>query len=258
VASRFDDILWRSRRISFTHCVLLGERLVLWGEQNSSFARHLFVSDVNKPAIALALIIIASVSALTASFAYLVSVSQPSQVSHFPTASSTTPASSPSLITSTQENDSSAMPSSPTIPSASASSSSSPTSTATSATPAPTPLDDASYPEGIGEWIPFGNVGMISPTNQTYNTNNLTINVIGIIIVGSPYLSYSLDGGPRQPIAIELKKPEGLEVTIQRQIFGSVALPPLANGAHVIVLFADLGFDSRKSKETIYFDVEAR
>ena len=99
---------------------------------------------------------------------------------------------------------------------------------------------------------------MISPTNQTYNTNNLSINVIGVIIaVGNPYLSYSLDGGPRQPIAIGLKKPEGLEVTMQRQISGSVTLPPLTNGTHVIVLFADLGFDSRKAKETVYFEVEA-
>jgi hypothetical protein len=130
---------------------------------------------------------------------------------------------------------------------------SSPTSTAA----LPTPLDDPSYPEGLNGWLPLGTFGFLSPLNQTYTTNSLTVSVGGVIIAGNPYLAYSLDGAPRKPIPIQLKKPEGLNVTMQRQMSGSVTLPPLANGAHVIVLFADLGVEGRKGKETVYFDVEA-
>lgn len=81
----------------------------------------------------------------------------------------------------------------------------------------------------------------------------------GNIIAGNPYLSYSLDGGPRIPMKIELEKVTIENVTLmQRSISGSVVLPQLANGSHVIVLYADLGVESRKGKETVYFDIEVR
>jgi hypothetical protein len=130
---------------------------------------------------------------------------------------------------------------------------SSPTSTTT--TPTPAPLDDPSYPEGLDDWLPLGTFGIISPTNRTYTTGTLTLSVGGVIIAGSPYLSYSLDGGPRIPITLEVKKVS--ESMMQRSMSGSIALPPLTNGSHVIVLFADLGVESRKGKQTIYFDVAA-
>ena len=221
---------------------------------------------MNKTVIALALIIIAIASALTASFAYLVLLKSPEQDSSSSTETATTITPSPSSAASNQENNS-------TTPSASQPSTSSPASAslspATSSpaspsptqteTPAYTPAPDSAYPEGIRAWLPYGTFVILSPANQTYTTNNLILNVTGGVISGDsylPYLSYSLNGGQRVLVPITLTKPEVLAFTFQRVISGSIALPPLSNGSHVIVLYGDLGFDSRKGKVTVYFDVE--
>jgi hypothetical protein len=101
---------------------------------------------------------------------------------------------------------------------------------------------------------------MLSPTNQTYTTNNLVLNVTGGAISADAYipvLSYSLDGGQRVLVPITLMKPEGLGLTFQRVISGSIALPLLSNGSHILVLFGDLGFESRRGKVTVYFEVQA-
>jgi hypothetical protein len=129
----------------------------------------------------------------------------------------------------------------------------SPTSTPTQ-TPTLTPFVDLHYTEG--GWLPLGVFGPTSPTNQTYSTNLLTLNVVGTIIVGwKPTIDYSIDGGPRIPIIVELS-PLGTtdKPSLQIRITGSVALPPLANGSHFIVLYGDLG--SQRCKATVYFEVE--
>jgi hypothetical protein len=121
-------------------------------------------------------------------------------------------------------------------------------------TPTPTPFVDLPYTEG--GWLPLGVFGPTSPTNQTYNTTSLTLNVMGTIIVGwKPTIDYSLDGGPRTQVPVELT-PLGTteKPSFQIRITGSVALPPLANGSHVIVLYGDLG--SQRCKATVYFEVE--
>lgn len=208
---------------------------------------RLLVSDVNKAVVALALITLSVASVFTGSFAYLVLVNPTRQQSFSQTASSTELVPSASSVIPDEENSSSSASQSPPV-------SFQPTP---ATTPAPTPLADPSYPEGLEGWLPLGTFGVLSPANQTYTTNTITLSVCGNILVANPYMSYSLDGAPRKPIAIDVKKPAGLEVTMQRQISGSVVLPPLANGAHVIVLFADLGLEGRKGKEMVYFKVEA-
>jgi hypothetical protein len=197
---------------------------------------------MKKIATALTLIIIAITSTLTTSLAYLAMVNPARQESQSSPTSSTASVPSPSSVTPNQENNSSS-----TSPLQPAPSPSAPYSSA----PAPTPLADSSYPEGIEEWLPLGTFGIVSPTNQTYNTNSLFLNVSGVIVAGSPSLSYSLDEGPRTPITLELKKLTMIQVSIS----GSVALPPLANGSHVIVLYGDLSIESRRGKVTVYFDI---
>lgn len=214
---------------------------------------------MNKTVTALALIVIAIASAFTGSFAYLALINSPEQESPFTTATSTTVTPSTPSATPNQENK---IPPSPSQPSTSSSTSPS-TSPASSPTPTQTqtqtsnPAPDSAYPEGIRAWLPYGTFVILSPANQTYTTNILTLNVSGGVIAGDPYLSYSLDGGPRVPVPITLTKPEGFGLTFQQVISGSVVLPPLANGSHVIVLYGDLGFDSRKGKVTVYFEVQA-
>ncbi len=202
---------------------------------------------MNKPAIVLVLAVMSLASAFTTSFAYLASVSSLNRESTAPSPASATLTPSPSSATPDNQN-------SPPSLSSPQSTTPSPSPTRTEA-PKQTTLDDASYPEGLAEWLPLGVFGIVSPTNGTYTSNTLTLKVGGTIIAGNPYLSFSLDGGPRTPVPIEVKKVA--ESMMQRSISGSVALLTLSDGAHTLVLFADLGLDSRKGKETIYFDVEA-
>jgi hypothetical protein len=104
--------------------------------------------------------------------------------------------------------------------------------------------------------MPFGVFVILSPTNQTYNTSSVLLNVGGEIIAGGPYLAYSLDGGPRIPITIELKPFDpSFHKSFQIAITGSVAPPSSANGPHVIVVYGDLSLESRRSKVTVYFEV---
>lgn len=222
---------------------------------------------MNKKFIALALIMITVASVLAASFTFLALSKSPEQESLSTTATSTTITPSMPSTTPNQESNSAASSLSQAAPTQSASQSPTPASSNTStptqtssSTDAPEYAPDSAYPEGIRDWLPWGSFGMFSPANQTYTTNNLILNVTGGVISGDsylPYLSYSLDGGPRIPVPITLTKPEGLTLTFQRIISGSVVLLPLSNGIHILVLYGDLGFDSRKGKVTVYFDVEA-
>jgi len=106
----------------------------------------------------------------------------------------------------------------------------------------------------MAAWKPYGSLVMLSPSNQTFTTNNVALTVSGGIVINvQPSLSYSIDGGPRTPITVELTN-----VTMaQKSISGSITLTQLANGSHVIVLYGDLGFDSRRGKITVCFEVQA-
>ena len=197
------------------------------------------------------LIIITIASALTGSLMYLAIIN-----SHDNKSLSTSPLaiSTPIFDSSNQENNS-ASPS-PIQPTASQTTTPSPTSPSTplsTPTPVSTTAPDSAYPEGLKEWLPYGTLAILSPTNQTYNTTTLTLNVSGgIVIATNPSLSYSLDGSPRIPITLELTK---VSMT-QTSVSASASLPNLANGSHVIVVYGDLGFESRKARVTVNFEVK--
>jgi len=223
------------------------------------------VSDMNKKFIVLVLIIITVASVLAASFTFLALSKSPEQESLSTTATSTTI--TPSMSSATPNQESNYASSSPSQAAPAQSASQSPTSASSNAstptqtsssTGAPEYAPDSAYPEGTRAWLPYASLVMLSPVNQTYTTNNLTLSVSGGIVISvQPQVSYSLDGGPRVPVPIELKKPEGLGLTMQQSISGSVVLPPLSNGSHVVVLYGDLGFDSLRGKITVYFEVQA-
>ena len=123
-------------------------------------------------------------------------------------------------------------------------------------TPTFAPFPESDYTEGVNAFLPLGVFGPTSPTNQTYNTNSLLLNVNGSTLVGiHVFADYSLDGGPRIPITLELT-PLGTadKPSFQVRIAGSVALPPLDNGSHVVVMYGALG--SKMGKVTVNFDIE--
>ena len=120
---------------------------------------------------------------------------------------------------------------------------------------APTPLADSEYIEGRG-WLPYGNFGLVSPTNQTYNYNSITVQILGDVLVGcSPSLSYSLDNNPRIPISLETTLPE-TQPSMQNLISASFTLMNLTNGSHTIVVYGDLGTVSKYSKCTVSFEIQ--
>jgi hypothetical protein len=205
---------------------------------------------MKKKATALIIVTIIVLSTLTSSFAYLTLSNQPDEKTQPSPTSTVTPSPSPPSATPNQEN----KPSTSFQPK--------PTPhTSTSLPypiPSPTPntVSDSSYPEGGEVLLPLGVFGIISPNNQTYDTSALFLNVSANTlapIAKDASLSYSLDGGPRIPIALELKQ----STKIQASISSSVALPPLANGSHIIVLYGDFPSVSKRGKVTVYFDIEA-
>lgn len=129
-----------------------------------------------------------------------------------------------------------------------------------SALPSPTRTHDSTitpnsaYPEGLKDWLPYGTFAVSSPTNQTYNVTTILLNVSGNTIAGSPLLSYGLDGSP--PVLMSLAS---TKVSMaQTAFYSSVSLQNLAIGSHVIVVYGDLGFESRRAKITINFEVQAQ
>jgi hypothetical protein len=174
-----------------------------------------------------------------------------------PTQASPTPSAS-----SSPANTQTPTPSSNPVPTSIPTPTASPTTTST---PVPTSAPDSAYIEsldGQGAWMPVGVFYVRSPANQTYNANSLILNVSGAALVYSPSISYSLDGGPRLPITVELKASDPPfhgtpitfpPITFQQSFIGSAVLPQLANGSHVIIVYGDLA--SRLSKYTIYFEV---
>lgn len=195
------------------------------------------------------LITITIASALAGSIAYLAVIN--SQDNKSPSASPLA-TSTPIFDSSSQEtNSASPTPTATQTTTPSPTSSSTPTATPT---PAPTTAPDSAYPEGLNNWLPYGTLAVLSLTNQTYNITTLTLNVSGgLVITTNPSLSYSLDGGSRVPLTVELTKIS----MAQTSISASTSLTNLANGSHVLVVYGDLGFESRKAKITVNFEILA-
>ena len=168
--------------------------------------------------VTVALTVLVSVALLTSAFAgaYYISMNELYRAENSLPTPSSTPAPSPTLI--------------PTLP---------PTSPTTTPTQQPTPTPLANTPYIENGWLPVGVFGLTSPTNQTYNTNSLMLNVSGTILAGwQPCADYSLDGGPRIPINLELT-PLGTtqKPSFQIRVTGSAALASLDNGSHIVVVY---------------------
>ena len=125
--------------------------------------------------------------------------------------------------------------------------------------PSPTPTSDSTitpnsaYPEGMSDWLPYGTFAVSSPTNQNYNVTTILLSVSGnIVSTGIPFLMYSLDGSPPTPMTLATSKVS----TAQTSMYASTLLQNLANGSHVIVVYGDLGFESRKAKVTVNFEIQ--
>ena len=87
---------------------------------------------------------------------------------------------------------------------------------------------------------PLGNFEISSPSNSTYNTNPVTLNVTGQVIYGSNVellMNYSLDGQESLPLPVVVQALTGNPFAVA--ITGSVTLPKLSDGSHSITVFGD-------------------
>ena len=84
-------------------------------------------------------------------------------------------------------------------------------------------------------FVPYGTITIISPTNQTYNSNFLTLNFTASFSVATnKTITYSIDGQPQITIA-------GLQYNgdvLWETTNGTIPLPYLHNGAHLLEMYA--------------------
>jgi hypothetical protein len=147
------------------------------------------------------------------------------------------------------------LPTASPMPTPSPSPTTTPTSTPISTGPPPTlpPTTDGSFG-------PLGIFGITSPSNKTYSSSTLTLEVNGKVIVGTNVeliMTYSLDGQERIPLQIETQPASPGDILIGA-INGSVTLPQLSEGSHNITVFGDLEVNGpHLSQITVYFTVNS-
>jgi hypothetical protein len=122
----------------------------------------------------------------------------------------------------------------------------------------PEKTNNGSSSTAFASFGPLGNFNVTSPTNTTYNSNILNLNVTGKVIVGSNVrliLNYSLDG--QEPIHLPLQtNPAHPEDPFIGAINASVILSDLSEGSHSIAVFGDLEANGpHLAQATIFFTV---
>jgi hypothetical protein len=130
---------------------------------------------------------------------------------------------------------------------------------AASPTPTASPIPSSSPTIASSSTLLFdtlGICGIVSPSNTTYSSTTLNLDISGQVIMGSNvYLlvNYSLDGHEPLPITIETQPPSG---HIYVEVNGTVTLSQLSEGSHSITVFGDLEANgSHLAQATVYFTV---
>jgi hypothetical protein len=84
-------------------------------------------------------------------------------------------------------------------------------------------------------FVPYGTVSIISPSNQTYNSNFPILNFTATFsVTTTKSITYSIDGQPSVTITgLQYKGTPLWETTS-----GTVALPELSNGPHLLEMYA--------------------
>jgi hypothetical protein len=116
------------------------------------------------------------------------------------------------------------------------------------------PTASASFSGSLGDFT------IISPTNTTYNSNILNLNVTGRIIAVNTRLTmnYSLDGQNPIPFPIQTYIPNP-DFQYIGAINGSIILPQLTNGPHNLTAYADLeAAGTHLAQATVWFTINAQ
>ena len=105
----------------------------------------------------------------------------------------------------------------------------------------------------------LGSFEIMSPSNKTYISNRVILQVTGFVIGGKNInlsLSYSVDGHEKVPLPIDPKPPED-HYSFIGHYSKSITITGLSDGIHWIVVFGDLKFNgvSDFSECIVYFTV---
>lgn len=123
-----------------------------------------------------------------------------------------------------------------------------PTSTTTpriNITPTPDPAAEGSFG-------PKGYFRITLPNNTTYNSGRLTLTITGEAINQSLSMAYNIDGKDNVPFYAVVSQEHEWDIFVGG-IHTSVPLPPLASGAHRIMVFGTLSGNSTQA--TVHFTV---
>jgi hypothetical protein len=121
--------------------------------------------------------------------------------------------------------------------------------------PTQTPLNPSTY----GSFGPLGGFTVKSPSNTTYDSSTLTIDVSGQVGVGRNLqlsMTYSLDGQESLPFPVVTKQAHDWDPFIG-VISGSVTITHLSEGSHSITVSGNLQFNSSPNlaQVTVYFTI---
>ena len=132
--------------------------------------------------------------------------------------------------------------------------------TSPTATPSPSPSQDESSTVNATFESPLSNFVITSPSNRTYSSNILNLNVTGQMMRASNvelFMNYSLDGQDNIPIPVSVKA-RSLDDQYMGVISGLVTLPKLSEGSHSITVFGDIEANGRPdlAQATVYFTIQ--
>jgi hypothetical protein len=105
----------------------------------------------------------------------------------------------------------------------------------------------------------FGYFNITAPSNATYNSDVLSLNVTGSAAVASNVrliMTYSIDG--QEPLPLPVMRWQQNPTPPAAAINGSIILPQLTNGAHSITVYGDLELNgTHLAQATVYFTVSS-
>ena len=132
-----------------------------------------------------------------------------------------------------------------------------PANTPIVASPSPTPpsFSNASFDQ------PLSFFTMTSPTNTTYVSNTLTLNITGQVVRANDIellMNYSIDGQATLPLPVsdQPRSPDDPYVGI---ISGTINLPKLSNGTDNLTVFGDLRVNDldHLAQAKVYFTIDS-
>ena len=104
-------------------------------------------------------------------------------------------------------------------------------------------------------FVPFAELTIISPTNQTYNSNFLTLTFTASFLVETTNrtVTYSIDGQPQITITgLQYNRNVSWETTN-----GTIPLPYLSNGSHLIEMSGKISTTNLTVSTLVHFTINS-